>query len=493
MRQQDTNGDIQTTSSLSPSGGRGASAHQPGVKEDIHAGSEHLSASDTPHLLEQSTVVASDQRPVPSAGADAASDLHENPREQASSISADKEVDVCLASNLYCLSVVWLYMSDFFLLLMHLTATITIAQGSSEAHPAVLEPPPELSSIRTSPPSASPQNSIALDDTEYPADLHSTPSASHSPSDATSVLSAQDNGLFPGNAALGNAHSISGANSTQQQSLLSLNSLPVETDLAPQPLLETSLAVAQLDSSKGEDSTEGTDTSTTDFAAAEMGSAPHRTGPGSPIQGSPHACGNDQSPEADAKEQAYLAHPQADSDAWAGDAASSLGDSANAQTAAAGSCSSPEAGSAGSCKPQEGSDSDTGTQPVPVASPAASVSLQAGSEPDTQTEATPGTSFAASASPKAAAEMSVGTEAVPGTSPSSSDSPQTQRQGSNVEASTRGVDDTESGNSPRKHRLAVQAGQSHYCCMIWVMAKFAQCDLHSTNSLSPKPIHALCA
>ncbi|KAL0050904.1 hypothetical protein WJX82_009701 [Trebouxia sp. C0006] len=237
MRQQDTNGDIQTTSSLSPSGGRGASAHQPGVKEDIHAGSEHLSASDTPHLLEQSTVVASDQRPVPSAGADAASDLHENPREQASSISADKE-------------------------------------GSSEAHPAVLEPPPELSSIRTSPPSASPQNSIALDDTEYPADLHSTPSASHSPSDATSVLSAQDNGLFPGNAALGNAHSISGANSTQQQSLLSLNSLPVETDLAPQPLLETSLAVAQLDSSKGEDSTE--EASTRGVDDTESGNSPRK-------------------------------------------------------------------------------------------------------------------------------------------------------------------------------------------------------------------------
>ena len=383
---------------------------------------------------------------------------------------------------------------------MHLTTTLSFAQGSIHVHPVVLEPPPELSSIRTSPPSASPQNSIALDDTEYPADLHSTPSASHSPSDATSVLSAQDNGLFLGNDALGNAHSMSGTNGTHQQSLLPLKGLPVETGLAPQRLPETSLAVAQLDSSKGEVSTEGTDTSTPDVAAAKIGSELPKIGPGSPIQGSQPACGTSQSPETDAKEQGnpgtgpeqaarhsqsptaaltYLAHPQPDTDASAGDAASSLGDSANAQTAAAGSCLSPEAGSAGSCKLQEVSDSDTGTQTVPAASPAASVSPQDGSESVTQTEATPGTSFAASASPKAAAEMGMRTEAVPGTSLSSSDSPQIQRQGSNAEASTRGLDDTELGSSPRKHRLAVQAGQPSNCCMEWLLAQFAQRGFHS--------------
>jgi hypothetical protein len=99
MKQQDTNGDIQRTSSLSPSGARVASAHQPGVQED-HAGPEDSSVSDAPHLLEQSTAVASDQRPVPSAGANAASDLHGNLREQAPSISADKEVNACLTSSL---------------------------------------------------------------------------------------------------------------------------------------------------------------------------------------------------------------------------------------------------------------------------------------------------------------------------------------------------------------------------------------------------------
>ncbi len=369
---------------------------------------------------------------------------------------------------------------------MHLNIAVIIAQGSPEAHPAVLDPPPELSSIRTSPPSASPQNSIALDDTEYPADLHSTPSASHSPSDATSVLLAQDNGLFLGNDALGDAHSTPGTNGAHQQSLLPLESLPLDPDLARQLLSETGLAVAQLDSRKGEDGTEGTDTSTADFVTAKLGSELPGTGPGGPTQGSQPACGTDQSPETDAKEQGspragseqaarhsqspraaltHLANSQAHSDAWTGDAASSLEDSANAQTAAAGSCSTPEAGSAGSCKPQEGSDSDTGTQPVQEASPAASVSPQDGSGSNTQTEATPATSFAASASPKAAAEMGMGTEAVPATSLSSSDSPQTQRQGSNAEASTRGMDDTESGSSPRKHRLAVQAGQSSHCCM----------------------------
>ncbi len=104
MRQQDTNGDIQRTSSLGPSVARGASAQQPGVQEDIHAGVQDLSVSDTPHLLEQSTAVVSDQRRVSSAAADTASDLHENPREQASSISADKEVSAsqaaCVASML---------------------------------------------------------------------------------------------------------------------------------------------------------------------------------------------------------------------------------------------------------------------------------------------------------------------------------------------------------------------------------------------------------
>ena len=108
MRQQDTNGDIQRTSSLSPSGARGASAQQSGVQEDIHAGPADLSVPDTPHLLEQSTAVVSDKRPVPSADADAASDLHVDPREQASSISAGKEVDTCLICSLYCLNVVWL-------------------------------------------------------------------------------------------------------------------------------------------------------------------------------------------------------------------------------------------------------------------------------------------------------------------------------------------------------------------------------------------------
>ncbi len=299
------------------------------------------------------------------------------------------------------------------------------------------------------------------------------------------MLSAQDNGLFLGNDALGNAHSTPGTNVAHQQTLLPL-SLPLDPDLAPQLPTETSLAIAQLDSSKREDSTEATDTSTAEFAAAKMGSDPHRTGRGSPILGSRPACGTDQSPKTDAKEQGspragpeqaarhsqsptaaltYLAHPRQDSDAWAGDAASSLGDSANAQTAAAGSCSSPEAGSAGSCKPPEGSHSDTGTQPVPAASPGASVSPQDGSESAMQTEATPGTSFAASASPKAAAEMGLGTEGVPGTSPSSSDSPQTLRQGSDAEASTKRLDDTELGSSPRKHRLAVQAGQSCHCCI----------------------------
>ena len=485
MRQQDTNENIHRTSSLSPSGARVTRAQQPGLQEDIYAGPEDLSVSDAAHLLEQSTAAASDKRPLPSAGADAASDLHANPREQASSISADKEVIACLTSSLYCPSLAWLYMSDFFLLLMHYNITTITAQGSTVAHSAVLDPPPELSSIRTSPPSASPQNSVALDDTGYPADLHSTSSASRSPSDATSVLSAQDNGVFPGNAALVNAHSTPGTNVAHQQILLPLKSLPLNPDLAPQLPTETSLAVAQLDSSKVEDSTESTDQSTADVAAAQMGSEPHRAGPGSPIQGSQPACRTDQSPETDANEQGsphagpeqaarhsqsptaslmYLAHPQPDSDAWAGDATSSLGDSANAQTAAARSFSSPVAGSAGSCKPHEVSDSDTGTQPVPAASPAASVSPQDGSESETQPEATSGTSFAASASPKAAAEMGMGTEAVPGTSPSSSDSAQTQRQGSNAEASTRGVDDTESGSSPRKHRLAVQAGQSCHCC-----------------------------
>lgn len=407
-------------------------------------------------------------------------------------------------------------MSDFFLLLMHLN--ITTAQGSTEACPAVLDPPPELSSIRTSPPSASPQSSIALDDTLYPADLHSTPSASHSPSDATSVLSAQDSGLFLGNDALRNAHSTPGTNSAHQQSLLPLKSLPLDPDLTPQPPSETNLAVAQLDPSKGEDSTEGTDTSTADFATAKVGSEPHgtepgsprrssqsacgtnQTGPGSPIRDSPPACGTDQPPETDAEEQGtgseqaarhsqspraaltHLANPQADSDAWAGNGlapTSSLGDSANAQTAAAGSNSSPQAGSAGTCKPQEGSDPDTGTKPVPAASPGTSVSPQEGSEADMRIEAMPGTSFTASASPEVAAEMGMGTEAVPRTSLSSSDSPHIQRQGSNAEASTRGMDDTELGNSPRKHRLAVQAGQSRHCCMAWLMAKFAQCGLHS--------------
>ena len=355
---------------------------------------------------------------------------------------------------------------------MHLTTILSFAQGSIDAHPVVLEPPPELSSIRTSPPSASPQNSIALDDTEYPADLHSTPSASHSPSDATSVLSAQDNGLFLGNDALGNAHSMSGTNGKHQQSLLPLKCLPVETGLAPQPLPETSLAVAQLDSSKGEVSTEGTGTSTPDVET-ETDAKEHEY----PCTGPEQAARHSQSPTA---ALTYLAHPQPDTDAWAGDAASSLGGSANAQTAAAGSCSSPEAGSAGSCKPQEVSDSDTGTQTVPAASPAAaSVSPQDGSESVTQTEATPGTSFAASASPKPAAEMGMRTEAVPGTSLSSSDSPQIQRQGSNAEASTRGLDDTELGSSPRKHRLAVQAGQPSHCCMEWLLAQFAQRGFHS--------------
>ncbi|KAL0035669.1 hypothetical protein WJX79_007044 [Trebouxia sp. C0005] len=51
----------------------------------------------------------------------------------------------------------------------------------------------------------------------------------------------------------------------------------------------------------------------------------------------------------------------------------------------------------------------------------------------------------------------MGTEAVPGTSLSSSDSVHTQRQGSNAEASTRGLGDTDIGSSPRKHRLAAQA------------------------------------
>jgi hypothetical protein len=108
MRQQDANGDIKRTLSLSPSGAGVTSAQQPSVQEDIHAGPEDLSVSDTPHLHEQSTAVASDKRPMPSAGVDAASDLHEDPRERASSISADKEVDACLTSSLYCLSVVWL-------------------------------------------------------------------------------------------------------------------------------------------------------------------------------------------------------------------------------------------------------------------------------------------------------------------------------------------------------------------------------------------------
>ena len=363
--------------------------------------------------------------------------------------------------------------------------TMTIAQGLTVAHPVVLDPPPELSSIRTSPPSASPQNSIALDDTEYPADLHSTPSASLSPSDATSVLSAQDIGVFPGsaalgdahsasgaNAALGDAHSASGANAPYQQSLLPLEILPLSADLAPQAPSEASLAVAQLDSSKGSRPACGTDQSPETDAKEQ----------GSPRAGqAEHAARHIQSPRA---ALSHLAIPQGHSDAWAGDAAFSLWDSASAQTAAAGSSSSPEAGSAGSCKPQEGSDSDTGTQPVPAASPAASVNPQAGSESGTQTEATTGTSVAASASLKGAAEMGMGTEAVPGTSPSSSDSPQTQRQGSNAEASTRGLDDTESGSSPRKHRLAVQAGQSHHCCMIWLMAKFAQCGLHSIRKVS---------
>lgn len=99
MRQQDFNGDIQRTSSLTPFG-----AQQPGGQVDNHAGSEDISVSDDPRLHEQSTGVASDHRPVPSPGADAASDLHVDPREQASSISADKEVNACLTSSLYCLS-----------------------------------------------------------------------------------------------------------------------------------------------------------------------------------------------------------------------------------------------------------------------------------------------------------------------------------------------------------------------------------------------------
>ncbi|KAL0025489.1 hypothetical protein WJX77_005361 [Trebouxia sp. C0004] len=427
MRQQDADGEIQRLSSLSPSGARVANARQPGVQEDIHAGPEDLSVSDAPHLLEQSTAAASDKRPLPSAVADAASDLHVDPREQASDIFTDTE--------------------------MHLN--ITTAQGSTEAHPAVLDPPPELNSIRTSPPSASLQDSIAFDDTEYPADLHSTPSASHSPSDAASELSAQDNGQVLGNDALGNAHSTSGTIGPHQQSLLLLKSPPLDLDLASQLPSEASLAVAQLDSSKDEDSTEGTDTGTAKFAAAKKGSEPPETD--TEEQESPcpeQAARHSQSSTA---ALTHLANPQADSDAWAGIAASSFGDSANAQTAAAGSCLSPEAGSAGSCKPQEGSDSDTGTQPVPAASPAASVVPQDGSASDTQTEAIPGTSFTASASPKGAAEMGMGTEGVPGISLSSSDSPQIQRQGSNAEASTRGLDDTKSGNSPAKHMLAGQA------------------------------------
>lgn len=108
MRQQDTNGDIQRTSSQGPSGARVASAQQPGVQEDIHAGSEDSLVSNAAHLHTQSTAVASDKRPVSSAHADAASDLHVDPREQASGISTDKEVDACLTSGLYCLNVVWL-------------------------------------------------------------------------------------------------------------------------------------------------------------------------------------------------------------------------------------------------------------------------------------------------------------------------------------------------------------------------------------------------
>lgn len=108
MRQQDTNGDIQRTSSLSSSGARVVSAQQPGVQEDIHAGPEDLSASDAPHLHAQSTAVASDERSVSSANADAAADLHADPTEQASGISPNQEVDACLTSSLYCLNVVWL-------------------------------------------------------------------------------------------------------------------------------------------------------------------------------------------------------------------------------------------------------------------------------------------------------------------------------------------------------------------------------------------------
>lgn len=298
-----------------------------------------------------------------------------------------------------------------------------IAQDSHAENPAFLTAPPELSSIRTPPPSVSPQSSNALDDVVYPTGMNCQPHASQSPSYASPAQSPQDTHVGLDNAlpsAYDSAPHISASSS--QQSLQALSIQASAPHVAAHLSSETGSVATQLDFSGDSDSNEGKDETSTGPSSPTVGSQA-----GLEADAAPRPEGMNHGDVHDASQP--IMHTDLSSQGTPEDGAHSQAES----KAKVGNCQVPETSLGDDSHPQLGLSPVTGTTASQEAESVGTFAQSEDqSEPDVQTEGMTAMSFR------------------------NSDSPYAERQDTNAAASTSGVSQSESTD---QHRPGVQAGQ----------------------------------